>query len=151
MSDGFEKQNLAPTVPKTVEWLIFGDMYTSGGQESAQLSRMLDVLPSLCENAVNSGLDWSFSRWSDSSICSARMQGAMKTGPAPDESPISVRSDNTYIMGVTTPSDLELWVPEVNHISWIWFAWVNSCWHISRSLQAMDMRLAPLDTAKIEI
>ena len=34
------------------------------------------------------------------------------------------------------PSDLELWAPEVNHISWIWFAWVNSCWHISRTLQA---------------
>jgi len=29
----------------------------------------------------------------------------MKTGPAPDESPVFVFSDNT----VTTPSDLELW------------------------------------------
>ena len=52
---------------------------------------------------------------------------------------------------VTTPSDLELWAPEVNHISWIWFVWVNLCWHISQTLQAMDMRLAPLDTAKIEV
>ena len=155
-----------------------GDMHTFGGQESAQLSRLLAVLPSLCENAVNSGLAWSFSRWSDSSACSAKTQGAMKTGPAPDESPVSVRSDNSYLMGwqphqigamgpssqpyfhgfgsrgwicadispepyklwtwnlhlwiqqrlrfkrmrrnvVTTPSDLELWAPEVNHISWI--------------------------------
>ena len=39
----------------------------------------------------------------------------------------------------------------VSHIPWIWFVWVNSCWHISRTLQAMDMRLAPLDTAKIEV
>ena len=74
-------------------------MYTSDGQESAQLSRLLAVLPSLCENAVNSGLAWSFSRWSNSSACSARTQGAIKTGPAPDESPVSVGSDNTYIMG----------------------------------------------------
>ena len=34
------------------EQLILGDMCTSGGQESAQLSRLLDVLPSLCENTV---------------------------------------------------------------------------------------------------
>ena len=74
-------------------------MYTSGGQEYAQLSRLWDVLPSLCENAVNSVLAWSFSRWSDSSACSARTQGAMKAGRAPDESPVSVRSANTYIMG----------------------------------------------------
>jgi len=53
MSDGFEKQNLAPTVPKTVHASdILGDVYTSGGQGSAQLSRLLDMLPSLCENAV---------------------------------------------------------------------------------------------------
>jgi len=52
---------------------------------------------------------------------------------------------------VTTPSDLELRAPELNHISLIWFAWVNSCWHISRTLQAMDMRLTLLDTAKIEV
>jgi len=57
MSDGFEKQNLAPIFPKTsCERLILGDMYTSGGQESAQLLRLLDMLPSLCENAVISGL-----------------------------------------------------------------------------------------------
>jgi len=36
--------------------LILGDMCTSGGQESAQLSSLLDVLASLCENTVNSGL-----------------------------------------------------------------------------------------------
>ena len=244
-------------------------MYTCGGQESAQLSRLLDVLPFLCENAVNLGLAWSFSRWSDSSACSARTQGAMKTGPAPDESPVSVRSDNTYIMGwqpirfgamgpwnqpysmdlvrvgefvlaylpnptsyghetytigyskdwrlkrcveilwqphqiwsygpvksamfhgfglgwlicvtispepyklwtwdlhhwiqqrltfkrmcrntVTTPSDLELWAREISYVSWIWFMWVNLCWHISWTLQAMDMRLVPLDTTKIEV
>ena len=34
-------------------------------------------------------LAWSL-RWSDSSACSARTQGAMKTGPAPDKSPVSV-------------------------------------------------------------
>ena len=161
-------------------------------------------------NAVNSGLAWSFSRWSNSSACSARTQGAMKTGPAPDESPVSVRSGNTYIMGwqphqiwsygplkstifhgfgscgwiragispepyklwtwdlrhwiqqrlmfkrmcrntVTTPSDLELWTREISYVSWIWFMWLNLCWHISWTLQAMDMRLAPLDTAKIEV
>ena len=81
------------------ELLTLGDVYTSGGKESAQLSRPLAVLLSLCENAVNSGLAWSFSRWSDSSACSARTQGAMKTGPAPDESPVSVCSDNSYIVG----------------------------------------------------
>ena len=52
---------------------------------------------------------------------------------------------------VTTPSDLELWAPEVDHISWSWLVRVNSCWHISRTPQAMDMRLAPLDTAKIDV
>ena len=58
MSDGFEKQTWAPTVPKSVyvndlslEISIFG------GQESTQLSRLLDVLPTSCTmNAVNSGL-----------------------------------------------------------------------------------------------
>jgi len=35
---------------------ILGYMYTCGGQESVQLSRLLAVLPSSCENAVNSGL-----------------------------------------------------------------------------------------------
>ena len=38
------------------ELLTLGDVYTSGGKESAQLSRPLAVLLSLCENAVNSGL-----------------------------------------------------------------------------------------------
>ena len=59
MSDCFKKQSLAPTVPKRVHanvLLMLGDMCILGGQESAQLSRLLDVLPSLCENAVNSGL-----------------------------------------------------------------------------------------------
>jgi len=45
-------------------------------------------------------LAWSFWRWSDSSACSARTQGARKTGPAPDESPVSVRSDNSHIMAI---------------------------------------------------
>ena len=54
MSDGFEKQALAPTVPKSVH---VNDLSLEiCGQESAQLSRLLDVLLSLCENAVNSGL-----------------------------------------------------------------------------------------------
>ena len=185
-------------------------MYTSGGQESAQLSRLLTVLPSLCENAVNSGLAWSSSRWSDSSACSTRTQRAMKIGPAPDESSVSVGSDNSYFMGwqphrtwsygplkstifhgcgshgwirtgispepdtlwtwdlhhwiqqrlrfkrmcrniVTTPSDLEQWTREISYVSWIWFGLVDLWYHISRILQAMDMRLAPLDTAKIEV
>ena len=38
------------------ERLILGNMCSSGGQESAQLSRLLDVLSSLCENTVNSGI-----------------------------------------------------------------------------------------------
>ena len=37
-------------------------MCIPGAQESVQLSRLLSTLPSLCENAVNSGLTWSFSR-----------------------------------------------------------------------------------------
>jgi len=39
---------------------------------------------------------------------------------------------------VTTPSYLELWAPEFNHITWIWFVWVNLCWHISWNLQAIS-------------
>ena len=38
------------------EQLILGNTCIPGAQEPAQLSRLLDVLPSLCENAVNSGL-----------------------------------------------------------------------------------------------
>ena len=57
MSDGFEKQNGTDCSKNcSCERRILGDMYTSDGQESAQLSRLLDVLPSLCENAVNSSL-----------------------------------------------------------------------------------------------
>jgi len=54
----------------------------------------------LCVRTLHVSLAWSFSRWSDSSACSARTQGTMKTGHAPDESPVSVRSDNTHIMGI---------------------------------------------------
>ena len=78
---------------------VLWDMCILGGQESIYLSRQLRLLPSLCENAVKSGLAWSVSRWSDSSACSARTQGAMMIGPAPDESPISVLSENSHIMG----------------------------------------------------
>ena len=39
-------------------------------------------------------------RRSDSSACSARTQGAMKTGHAPDESLVSVLSDNSHIVGI---------------------------------------------------
>jgi len=35
------------------ERLILEEICISGGQESAQLSRLLDVIPSLCESAVN--------------------------------------------------------------------------------------------------
>ena len=58
MSDGFEKQNLAPTVPKTVHAndLSLEICIPLVCHESAKLSRLLAVLPSLCENAVNSGL-----------------------------------------------------------------------------------------------
>jgi len=55
MSDGFGKQTSAPTVPKSVhanDLSLEIIMCTSGGQGSAQLSRLLDLLPSLCENAV---------------------------------------------------------------------------------------------------
>ena len=38
------------------ERLIPGYMCIPGAQESVQLSRLLNALPSLCENAVNSGL-----------------------------------------------------------------------------------------------
>ena len=58
MSDGFEKQNLAPTVPKTVHandlsleiciLLVVKSLHSSRDGKA--------VLPSLCENAVNSGL-----------------------------------------------------------------------------------------------
>jgi len=84
MSDGFEKQTLTPNVPKSVHANDLS-MYFWWSRVS-QLSRLLDVLPSLCENAVNLGLTWRFSRWSDSSACSTRTQGAMKTGPVLDES-----------------------------------------------------------------
>ena len=50
-----------------------------------------------------------------------------------------------------TPSDLELWTCEISYVSWIWFGLVDLWYHSSRTLQAMDMRLATLDTAKIEI
>ena len=55
MSDDFEKQILAPTVPRYVHAndLSFD---ISGGQESIQLSRVLRLLPLLRENAANSGL-----------------------------------------------------------------------------------------------
>ena len=52
---------------------------------------------------------------------------------------------------VTTPSDLEQWAPELSQYVWIWFMWVTSCGRISRTLHAMDMRLAPLDTPKTEV
>ena len=47
---------------------------------------------------------------------------------------------------VTTPSDVKLWTHEISYVSWIWFMWVNSCWHIHiyQTLLAMDMRLASL-------
>ena len=96
-------------------------MYTSGGQESVQLSRLLDVLPSLCENAVNSGLAWSFSRWSDSSVCSARTQGAMKTGPAPDESPVSVCSENDHITGIRFGA-MGPW-SQLRFMDLVWIGW----------------------------
>jgi len=50
---------------------------------------------------------------------------------------------------MTTPSDLELWTHEISYVSWIWFGLVDLWYHISWTLQAMDMRLIPLDTAKI--
>ena len=54
---------------------------------------------------------------------------------------------------VTTPSDLELWTREISYVSWIWFRLVDLWYRISQTLQAMDMRLAPLilDTAKIDV
>ena len=52
---------------------------------------------------------------------------------------------------VTTSSDMDLWTREISYVSWIWFGLVDLWYHISRTLQAMDMRLVPLDTAKIDV
>jgi len=52
---------------------------------------------------------------------------------------------------VTTPSDLELWTREISYASWIWFGLVDLWYNNSQTLQAMDMRLASLDAAKIEV
>ena len=49
----FQKALMRTTYP----WI----MCIPGAQESVQLSRLLNALPSLRENAVNSGLTWSFS------------------------------------------------------------------------------------------
>jgi len=113
-------QNLALTVPKSAHAndLSLEIMYV--------WSRVCTALETVGRAPVfvwERCLAWSFSRWSDSSACSARTQGAMKTGPAPDESAVSVRSDNTYIMGIRFGA--------------MGFVWVNSCWHISRTLQAI--------------
>ena len=205
MSDGFEKQSLAPTVPKTAHandlslemciLLVVKSLHSSRDCWTCSLS--------VCENAVNSGLAWSFSRWSDSSACSARTQGAMKTGPAPDESPVSVRSDNSYIMGLrfgamgpwSQPYFMDLvrvgefvlaylpnptsyghetctigyskdwglkggeetlWQPHPMK-SAMFHGFGSRGWNRAgisvspKTLQDMDMRLAPLDTAKIEV
>ena len=69
---------------------------------------------------------------------------------------LAISPSHSWVQGsgteTTTPSALELWAPEINHISWVWLVWVNSCGIIiSRTLHAMDMRLAPLDTTKIEV
>ena len=61
-----------------------------------------------------------------------------------------MKAPSLYVQTIAT-SDLELWAPEVNHISWIWFGLVDLWYHISQTLLAMDMRLVPLDTAKIEV
>ena len=52
---------------------------------------------------------------------------------------------------MTIPSDSELWIHEISYVSWSWFGLVDLWYHISRTLQAMDMRLVPLDTTKIEV
>ena len=62
-----------------------------------------------------------------------------------------LRFVNTCGSIVTTPSDLEQWAPRLNQYAWIWFTWVNSYCHISWTLLPMDMRLAPLDTTKMEV
>jgi len=81
-----EKQILAPTVPQSVhandlslEICVFLVV------KSLHSLRLLDVLPSLFENVVNSGLTWSLSRWSDSSACSARTQPRLCTFRTPDQ------------------------------------------------------------------
>ena len=116
----------------------------TGAQESAQLSRLFDVLPSLCENTVNSGLTWSFSRWSDSSAYSIRMHGAMKTKPTPGEPPISVLSHNSHIMVIRFGAIWSTIFHGFGLHGWI-------CASVSWTLQAMDMTLAPLDTATIVV
>ena len=52
---------------------------------------------------------------------------------------------------VTSPSDMELWANEINHVLWFWCEWVNLCDCISWTLSSMDMELVPLDTAGIEV
>ena len=52
-------------------------------QEPTQLSRLLSLFPSSCEKAVKVGSSLKPLKKSDSSACSARMQGAIKTGLAP--------------------------------------------------------------------
>ena len=41
---------------------------------------------------------------------------------------------------------LELWTSKISYVSWIWFGLVDLWYRNSWTLQAMDMRLAPLDT-----
>ena len=42
----------------------------------------------------------------------------------------------TLAISPSHPSALELWALEINHISWVWLAWVNSCGNISRTPHA---------------
>ena len=58
MSDGFEKQILATTVPRCVHAsdVSFEICVSQVVKSLFSLSRQLRLLPSLCENAVKSGL-----------------------------------------------------------------------------------------------
>ena len=61
--------------------------------------------------------------------CSARTQGAMKTGPAPDESSVSVRSDNSYLMG-WQPHQIWSYGPLKSTIfhGFGSLGWILACW-----------------------
>ena len=67
----------------------------------------------------------------------------MKTGPAPGESPVSVLSDNNYVMGT---SDLELWTPELIHPYFMDLVHMGE-FVLAYIAPKSNMRVTPLDTA----
>ena len=66
----------------------------------------------------------------------------MMIGPAPDESPISGLSENSHIMAIRFGA--------MNYVDEFGLRG-HAAMHISRTLHAMDTRLAPLDLTKMEV